>query len=283
MLTRTLEARTVFVFAVDDAGEHLVPLALAGVSEEYLHEHAGPIDIAGEGASAQVFCARQPSFIRDVESDPTLSEHGRAFTLSLGQRSGASLPLLVRDEAIGCLAVAWAEPHALEADEVSFLESVAFEVALGLENARLLERERAAVAASAALAEVDRAIHGSLDFAEVMQTALREGAAVTGAETAGISMHEDEAQRFRVAYVYNHPPDKLGILIPDADDTHGVEAMRTGQTLAISDTHDDPRVVTALMDAWHIKSVICAPLVVRGRPIAVAYFSYCTAAHRPEK
>ena len=113
-----------------------------------------------------------------------------------------------------------------------------------------------------------------------MQTALREGAAVIGAEAAGVSVHEDEAQRFRVAYVYNYPPDKLGTLIPDADDTHGVEAMRTGKTLAISDTHGDPRVVTALMDAWDIKSVICAPLVVRGRPIAVAYFSYHAAAHR---
>ena len=279
LLMQTLKARTIFLFAVDDAGERLVPLALAGVGEEYLQEHAGPIDVDGEGASARVFRARQPSFVRDVESDPTLSELGRAFTLSLGQRSGASLPLLVGDEAIGCLAVAWTEPHAVDEDEVSFLESVAFEVALGLENARLLERERAAATASAALTEVDRAIHSTLDFAEAMQTALREGAAVIGAETAGISMHEDKAQRFRVAYVYNHPPDKLGILIPDSDDKHGVEAMRSGQTLAINDTHDDPRVVAELMDSWNIRSVICAPLVVRGRPIAVAYFSYHSSTH----
>ena len=34
------------------------------------------------------------------------------------------------------------------------------------------------------------------------------------------------------------------------------------------------------MDAWNIKSVICAPLVVRGSPIAVAYFNYHKAAHR---
>ena len=164
--------------------------------------------------------------------------------------------------------------------EIRLVEGIAVHAAVAIENARLFEHEQQAAKLNTALAAVDRAIHSSLDFAEVMQTALREGAAVIGAETAGISMHEDEAQRFRVAYIHNYPPDKLGILIPDADDTHGVEAMRTGKTLAISDTHSDPRVVTELMDAWNIKSVICAPLVVRGRPIAVAYFSYHTAAHR---
>ncbi len=279
-LMRTLKARTIFLFVADDSGQRLVPLTQGGVTEEYLEQHAGPIDISGQDSSARVFRTRRPSFIPHVESDPTLSESGRALTPSLGQRSGASLPLLVRDKAIGCLALAWAEPHAFDADEVSFLESVAFELALGLENARLLEREQEAAKLNTALAAVDRAIHSSLDFAEVMQTALREGAAVIGAETAGTSMHEDEAQRFRVAYIHNYPPDKLGVLIPDVDDTHGVEAMRVGKTLAISDTHNDPRVVAPLMDAWNIKSVICAPLVVQGRPIAVAYFNYHSAAHR---
>ena len=113
-----------------------------------------------------------------------------------------------------------------------------------------------------------------------MQTALAEGAAVIAAETAGLSMHEDESERFRVAYVHNYPEERVGILIPDSDDTHGVEAMRTGRTLAISDTHSDPRVVAALMDAWSIKSVICAPLVVRGRAIAVVYYNYHAARHR---
>jgi PAS domain S-box-containing protein len=131
-----------------------------------------------------------------------------------------------------------------------------------------------------AFASIDALVHSSLDFTKIMQSALREGAEAIGAETAGTSMHDDEARQFRVAYIHNYPPDKLGILIPDADDTHGVEAMRTGKTLAISDARNDPRVVAELMDAWNIKSVICAPLVVRGRPIAVAYFNYHAAVHR---
>jgi GAF domain-containing protein/anti-sigma regulatory factor (Ser/Thr protein kinase) len=142
MLMRALQSCTAFLFGVDESRRHLVALALAGVSEQYLAKHAGPIDLAGPGESARVYRAGRPSFVRDVATDPSLSDYGRAFTLSLGQRSGASLPLIVRGAVTGCLALAWAEPHAFDADEVSFLESVAFEIALGLENARLYEEQQ---------------------------------------------------------------------------------------------------------------------------------------------
>ncbi len=129
------------------------------------------------------------------------------------------------------------------------------------------------------LAKIDTLVHSSLQPDEIIETALREGALALGAETAGLSLHEDAEARFRVAYVYNHPPDKLGVLIPDTDDTHGVEAMRSGQTLAIDDTLTDPRVVRDLMDAWEIKSVICAPLIARGHAIGVVYYNYHSTAH----
>ena len=83
-----------------------------------------------------------------------------------------------------------------------------------------------------------------------------------------------------MTYVNNMPGDRVGVVIPDAADTHGVRAMRTGQAQAIDDTQTDPRVVRALMEEWRIRSVICAPLVVHGRPLGVAYYNYQTAAHR---
>ena len=129
------------------------------------------------------------------------------------------------------------------------------------------------------LAELDSLVHSSLEFDEIVQTALREGAAALGAETCGLSLHDDEARRFRVAYVHNYPPDKIGVLIPDEQDTHGVLAMRSGETLAIDDTGTAPRVVRSLMEAWTIKSVICAPLNVRGQALGVVYYNYHSATH----
>ncbi len=237
----------------------------ASVDPEAMLERLGAMPVNADTETALCFRSLQPRIGEDLSAGQ-ISVASRQNAEDAGVRAYILFPLVVSGRAIGTFYVAWADPRRFAAEELSFLDAVAAESATGLENARLFEREREAAKLNAALAAVDRAIHGSLDFTEVMQTALHEGAAVIAAETAGVSVHEDEARRFRVAYIHNYPPDKLGILIPDADDTHGIEAMRTGKTLAISDTHDDPRVVVELMDAWSIKSVICAPLVVRGQP-----------------
>jgi two-component system, chemotaxis family, CheB/CheR fusion protein len=140
-LVRVLNPVTAYVYVLDEDGRHLIPLALSGVTDEYIQTQFGPIDVDGEGGSAEVFRSKVPAFVRDVETDPLLSEAGRAFTLSVGQHSGALMPLLVRGEPIGVLSLGWAEPRGLDADEVTFLESIASEAALGLQSARLFEAE----------------------------------------------------------------------------------------------------------------------------------------------
>jgi PAS domain S-box-containing protein len=234
--------------------------------------------LAGEPAIARLVAFSGEALVLD---DAAGHEMVGPFAIRCGIRSLMAVPLLARDEILGVLLlVERRAAHHFERAEVDFALRLSTSIGLALENARLFERERQAAKLNAALSAVDRAIHSSLDFAEIVQTALREGASILGTETASLCLHDDEAKRFRVAYGHNYPADKLGILVSDADDTHGVEAMRTGDTLAINDTHDDPRVVREFADAWNIKSVICAPLVVRGRPIAVAYFNYHTATHR---
>ena len=133
-----LGTKSAFVLVPSEDRLRLVPLALGGVSQDYVDRHFGPIDITGPGASAVVFRTNRPAYVRDVASDRSLSQEGAAFTLSLGQRAGASLPLVARGTTIGTLALAWAEPHEFDEEETAFLDSIAAEVALGMENAQLL-------------------------------------------------------------------------------------------------------------------------------------------------
>ena len=163
--------------------------------------------------------------------------------------------------------------------EIRVVEGIAAQAATAIANAGLYEQERESARFGKTLAAVDGLVHSSLEFDEIVQVALREGAAALGAESCGLSLHEDGEKRFRVAYVHDLPADRVGVLIPDEQDTHGVLAMLTGQTQAIHDTSADPRVVRELMAAWNIRSVICAPLTVRGKAIGVVYYNYHSAAH----
>jgi anti-sigma regulatory factor (Ser/Thr protein kinase) len=239
---------------LDKIGEGFVAL-----DWDYRYVHVNAEALLTAGKSLEEMIGRRPW---ELASEVAGSALERAYrdAMELGRPSIIEYRMAVRG--------AWAEiriyptptgvsAYFREIDERKRKESERDQYLAALRESE--ENYQAVVGLNGALAQVVRAIHGSLTFADVVQTALSEGAAVIGAETAAVTLHDDQAKGSRVAYTYNVPPDKLGILVSDVDDRHGVEAMRTGQTLAVSDTHDDSRVVVELMDAWDIKSVICAP------------------------
>jgi GAF domain-containing protein len=189
------------------------------------------------------------------------------------------VPLMERGRTVGIIAVG-SRTGGYGEEQRAALESLAPSVVEAFERKRAEEALREAARLSETLSSVDALVHSSLQFDEIVAAALREGAAAIGAETAALSLHEDDVGRFRVAYVHNHPPEMIGVTVRDRDDPHGVEAMRTARTLAVNDMSTDPRVVRDLLDAWPIKSMICAPLFVRGKPIGVVYYSYHTTPHR---
>jgi GAF domain-containing protein len=237
----------------------------------------------GTGFAGAIAKLRRTLVVPDVRSGTIVKRE------ELRQRVGSLLgvPLLADDELVGVLHVGWRDRLEPNVAQERFLEIMAQRAATVLLAQRLkdelgvlYEQQREAASLNDALARVEDTVHSSLEFSQVMQAALREGAEVIGAETAAVSLHDEQAERFTVAYVHNFPPETIGTVAPDAVERHGVEALRSGRTLAISDTHDDRRVEREQMDRWGIKSVICAPLVVRDNPVAVAFYNYHTATHR---
>ena len=233
-------------------------------------------DLVSEGFRAAARSG-ETVVIGDTQSDPRVDAAGHA---ALGIHAGVNVPLRRDDRWSYLFSAGVRTARVWRDDEVELIEEVANRTLPQIERARAEESLRETARLSRALVAIDALVLSSLRPDEIVQAALREGAQAIGAETAGVSLHDDAERRFRVAYVHNYPADRVGILIPDADDTHGVLAMTTGQAVAIDDTRSDPRVVPELMDAWRIKSVVCAPLSVNGRPIGVVYYNYHMATHR---
>ena len=133
------------------------------------------------------------------------------------------------------------------------------------------------------LASIEALVHSSLNPDRIIQAALSEGARILGAETGTLDTWEEKRERFRVTYVHNFPPDDVGLLEPDA--SLGLQALRSGETVAIHDTTTDPRVAGDLIDPWQIRSTICARVMTQGEPLGVVYYNYHSEVHeftRPE-
>ncbi len=146
------------------------------------------------------------------------------------------------------------------------------------ELVRLLEVEREASRLSAALAEVEVLVHGSLDPEEVANRALAAGARALGAETGAIIALDGDG--WVTWNSYNFDPPVVGVRLTDAQNPHGVLAVSTLKPVAVDDAYNDPRVDPAFMKSYGLRSVIVAPLIIRGEAVAGIYYNYNSDMHR---
>ena len=152
------------------------------------------------------------------------------------------------------------------------------QAAAAIELARLLEREREAATLGAALAEVDALVHSSLDTDAITSRALAAGATAIGAETgAVIGLDRDGWVTWQS---HNFEPSVVGVRLSNEENPHGVHAVATGETVAVDDAFEDPRVNNEFMKGYGLRSVIVAPITVHGRAVAGLYYNYNSSLHR---
>jgi signal transduction histidine kinase/DNA-binding NarL/FixJ family response regulator len=113
---------------------------------------------------------KTPLVIKDAQSDPRsrrpefLRRNG--FVCYLG------LPLIVKDEAVGVLALFAKENDAFSDADIQFLSTLAGQAALAIHNSRLYQGIKVANERQAALYEVNLALTSSLDLRSILSTLL---------------------------------------------------------------------------------------------------------------
>ncbi|MCH7735866.1 MAG: GAF domain-containing protein [Chloroflexi bacterium] len=96
-------------------------------------------------SAGQAYAQRRPVWIEDYfvgESvAPTAEEREWVFqnSRSLGLSSGMSVPVIVRDEIYGVLAINFFKPHQYTETEVQLLQNLADSAAVAIGNARFIE------------------------------------------------------------------------------------------------------------------------------------------------
>lgn len=108
------------------------------IEPEYVKDRVLRIN---EGVVGYVASARQPLIVKDVLKEPKFKEKEMARTLGL--KSLASVPLLLRDErVIGVLNCFTSEPHDFTDTEVNLITTVANQAAVAIFNSELIVKTR---------------------------------------------------------------------------------------------------------------------------------------------
>ena len=180
----TMDGKAACLFLADEEVDVFVPVAQKGLSEDYLHAkpmHAKKVvkEILKRGYLA----------IRDATTDPRLENH--EAKKAEGIASILDVPVMVRDKAIGVLALYTGTTRDFSQDEIDFLAALADQGGMAIEQARLLERIRNNTRLFLDLASN---INSSLNIQKILHILSADIAEAMGVKAASILLIDETKQ-----------------------------------------------------------------------------------------
>lgn len=123
------------VLLKDDESDELIIAAVRGWTKNY-HVKGDRFKIGVYGMIGHVAAIKKTYYAPDVTVDPhyKISEEST--------RSEVDIPLMIKDKLIGVFSIQHHEKNAFDPERIELLETLASQIAIAIENARLFLRER---------------------------------------------------------------------------------------------------------------------------------------------
>jgi GAF domain-containing protein len=226
----TMDAKAACLFLADEEKDIFVPVAQKGLSDNYLH--AKPLQ-----AKQLVGAILKGGYlhIKDATSDPRVENHDAKK--AEGIASILDVPVMVRDKAIGVLALYTSRARDFSGDEIDFLSALAEQGGMAVERARLLDRIQKN---SALFLQLASSINSSLDIKKILHTLTAEIAQALGMKGALIRLLNEKTGALDLITTYGLSDEFLNKGPVSAEKSIS-EALR-GKTVVIKDVATDTRI-----------------------------------------
>jgi PAS domain S-box-containing protein len=175
------------VFLVDDASEYAVLRAATGKAGQKMLEQQHKLQVGEVGIVGYVTERGEPRIAHDVGRD---SAHFNNPLLP-NTRSEMAFPLIVHGRVIGALDVQSTEKAAFSNEDVATLQTMADQLAIAIENARLYEKELQRAEELTALNAITETVSRSLDLDAILHDALAKVCEVINVDAGGIYLMDE--------------------------------------------------------------------------------------------
>jgi diguanylate cyclase (GGDEF)-like protein/PAS domain S-box-containing protein len=212
----------------------------------------------------RVVITKAPLAIEDIAQDYPHFKN-EADTYKSGRiRSWLGVPLMVRDEVIGMIAVDRAEVRSYTAEESELARAFANQAAIAVENARLFDETMERAESLSALYEIGKQINATLELDRVLEVICDEAMRATGAAIAEVSLVDLERGIWEMKAIRGYSENWKGRIFSLDEGITG-RVARTGELAVIPDVRqaDDH-----LGDA-RIRSELTVPILSEGKVIGV--------------
>lgn len=263
----TMDAKAACLFLADEKEDIFIPVAQKGLSEDYIH--AKPTSAKKIVASV---LAGGHLAIRDVTSDPRVeNQEGKKAE---GIASILDVPVMVRDKAIGVLALYTSVVRDFDADEISFLKALAEQGGMAIEHARLLQRIRKNTLLFLDLA---RNINDSLDIRRILHNLTADISHALGMKGVLIRLLNKDTGNLEL--VASHGLSEAFLNKGSVTVRQSLERVMRGETIVVADVRSDAGI--QYRDAV-LKEGIASMLVVpiKSRDEVIGLMRLCSAVKR---
>jgi signal transduction histidine kinase len=191
------------LFLLDEAGECAVLQASTGEASRQTLEAGHKLAVGGPSMVGRCTDYGGAQIVLDMTSAGSIEPGERAIhsdnPLPSDTRSEMALPLISRGRCIGALAAESADPDAFTEEDVAVLQTMADQVAVAIENARLLNAERQRRAELESLRQASLHVTSSLELQPVLEAIVEHTLELVSADNTHIFLYDGKELTFGAA------------------------------------------------------------------------------------
>ena len=249
-------------------GEHLRLIAQTGGAAGTIASRE--LIRVGESLSGTVAARGEPLAMDDLTGDTRMLTAHREAALAGGYRAYLGLPLHRSGRLVAVLSLYAKQIGAFGPEDVTLGMGLAEQVALALEKADLLRRERQHGDRLRALHALTRAVAGSPDLQEIFRQVVAAAVTLTGDAVAALWVLEsDGTLRLGASSGFSQPETRRQTRFRMGEGIVGEVAARR-EVLLISDIQADPRLVNREMaEGEGLRAYAGLPLLVGEKCVGV--------------
>ncbi|MEO6578192.1 MAG: GAF domain-containing protein [Candidatus Limnocylindria bacterium] len=256
------DADIAFVALVDEEGERI---EFPYYVEEGETRPQEPLAV-GEGLTSRVIERRRPILL-NRESDWT--ELGQRGTGTLA-KSWLGVPIFTGDRVIGVISVqSTSQEGRFTESDASLLATIAANVGVAVQNARLYDETRRRAEEMAALAEVGREISATLELAAVLELIASRARSLLDGDTSALYLPTDDGEALEGAFAVGENAEEVKAdPVTPGQGIIGTVAL-SGTAEVVNRTSLDSRTEHILGTGDDDGRLMAAPLIVQGEVAGV--------------
>ncbi len=264
-LSQDFEYKFISIFLTDTHETTITLKAASNINIKALLPDFLSLQIDQDTVVGRVAATTEPILVNNISQ----SIYQSPGYLPINTQSELAVPLVLGGHVLGILDVQNDLPDTYNADDLFLLQTIADQLAVAIENARLFEERDRRMAELAVFSQIGAVISGSHDLSVMLPNILSRVSALFQVEGVSLMLLENEELRFAVATGASADDIKSFTLKPGQGIAWSVVEM--GQTIRVDNVEADSRHFSEIDAATDFKtrSLLAVPVQIHGKIIGV--------------